>query len=278
MRASDAPPSPFALPRLTLTGVAMVSHTDRSNVRRGRRDAALFAEIACSIPGLILGRKPVKRSGRRWREGTEGAASSPSRLRGHRGDARQHRSGPPFRVSRMGSRYSPSRDCVASLSETYDRRAAAKQAASARSVRGSRSGRSVLSICSQRVATSLFCIVATMVAIGQVRCCKVLVELSLPYRVHEPRCDARATGAADDGHAAVNAAAAALTRSGRRPVQRQGGTQGRHSGDGHNGGGSSDGRGCTEGGQRLCWWESRLHLDFFGRWRCGGGAGRLVRP
>ena len=53
MRPSTPPPIPLRPPRLTLSGVRMVSHTGRSNVRRGRRDAADFAEIACPILGLM---------------------------------------------------------------------------------------------------------------------------------------------------------------------------------------------------------------------------------
>lgn len=53
MRPSAPPPIPFRPPRLTLTGARMVSHTGRSNVRRGGRDATFFDEITCYVRGLI---------------------------------------------------------------------------------------------------------------------------------------------------------------------------------------------------------------------------------
>ena len=121
----------------------------------------------------------------------------------------------------------------------------AKRATSRHAVRDSRNSYLTPSVCSERVAATLLYIVVTMVGLPQRPYCNIWMELHWLNRVHKLLRGASAAGDAGNGSAAVNAAAAASTRTVRRPVQRQSGSRRYRSGSGRHGGGASDGRGCT---------------------------------
>ena len=154
----------------------------------------------------------------------------------------------------------------------------AKRATSQHAVRDSRNSYLTPSVCSERVAATLLYIVVTMVGLPQRPYCNIWMELHWLNRVHKLLRGASAAGDAGNGSAAVNAAAAASTRTVRRPVQRQSGSRRYRSGSGRHGGGASDGRGGTGGGQRLGWWACGPFLGLASPWRCGGGRDRPIQP